>query len=136
MKVGHVYGWMDKWLNGYIANNKNNSAMKQFSNFFLSGLIVTTPIFLIYFFSKERAMGLGDAYLSAIMGFLLGWKAGFLALYIAFVTGAIFGIVLIILHRKKIKSKIAFGPFLVLGTVIMLFWGQKILEIIKKIYGF
>lgn len=114
----------------------NNEAMKQFNNFFLSGLIVSFPIFLIYFISKERAMGLGDVYLSAIMGFLLGWKAGFLALYIGFVTGAIFGLIVILFKHKKLRSRIAFGPFLVIGTVTMLFWGEKVLEIIKKVYGF
>jgi prepilin signal peptidase PulO-like enzyme (type II secretory pathway) len=105
------------------------------TNHIPSGLIVCLPIFLIYFISRERAMGLGDVYLSAIMGFLLGWQAGFIALYIAFVTGAIFGLFVIIFKNKKLKSKIAFGPFLVIGTIIMLFWGEKILEIIKKIYG-
>lgn len=105
-------------------------------NSIISGLIVTLPIFLIYFISKERAMGLGDVYLSAIIGFLLGWKAGFIALYIAFVTGAVFGIFLILLKKKKIKSKIPFGPFIVIGTIVMLFWGEKIMEGIKKIYGF
>jgi len=101
----------------------------------LSGLIVCLPIFLVYFISKERAMGLGDVYLTAIMGFLLGWQKGFLALYIAFVTGAIFGLIIILFKHRKLKSKIAFGPFLVIGTVVMLFWGERILEIIKKIYG-
>jgi len=100
-----------------------------------SGFAIAFPIWLIYFISRERAMGLGDVYLSAIMGFLLGWQAGFIALYIAFVTGAIFGLFVIIFKNKKLKSKIAFGPFLVIGTVVMLFWGERILEIIKKIYG-
>ena len=102
----------------------------------LSGLVVAFPIWLIYFISKERAMGLGDVYLSAVMGFLLGWKEGLLALYIAFITGAIFGLTLILMKNKKLKSKVAFGPFLVIGTVVMLFWGERILEIIKKMYGF
>ncbi len=105
-------------------------------NSLVSGLIVAFPIFLIYYISRERAMGLGDVYLSAIMGFLLGWKAGLFALYIAFVTGAIFGLIAIIFKNKKLRSKIAFGPFLVIGMVVMLFWGEKILEIIRKIYGF
>jgi prepilin signal peptidase PulO-like enzyme (type II secretory pathway) len=108
----------------------------QFGNDILSGLVVALPIFLIYFLSRERAMGLGDVFLAANIGFLLGWQSGFLALYIAFVTGAVVGIVLLILKRKKIKSKIAFGPFIVIGTVIMLFWGEKIMEMIKRIYGF
>lgn len=106
------------------------------SDFIISGLIVAFPIWLIYFISRERAMGLGDVYLASIMGFLLGWKAGFLALYIAFITGAIFGLILIIMKNKKLKSKIAFGPFLVIGTVVMLFWGEKIMEGIKRIYGY
>jgi len=44
--------------------------------------------------------------------------------------------VLIVLKKKKLQSKIAFGPFIVIGTIVMLFWGEKIMEIIKKIYGF
>ncbi|MBI5122596.1 prepilin peptidase, partial [Candidatus Roizmanbacteria bacterium] len=106
------------------------------TNYIPSGLVVALPIWLIYFFSKEHAMGLGDVYLSANIGFLLGWQAGFMALYIAFITGAIFGLIAIILKNKKLKSKIAFGPFLVIGTVVMLFWGEKILEAVRRIYGF
>lgn len=101
-----------------------------------SALIVSLPIFLIYFLSHEKAMGLGDVYLTAIMGFLLGWRAGFLALYFAFVTGAIIGIILLIRHKKKIKSRIPFGPFLVAGTVLMIFWGDKALDLVRSIYGF
>lgn len=104
--------------------------------YIISGLIISFPIWLIYFISKERAMGLGDVYLSAIIGFLLGWKEGFLALYIAFLLGAIFGLMLIFLKMKKLKSKIAFGPFIVIGTITMLFWGEKVIEIIKRLYGF
>lgn len=118
----------------HLTTNFNLSQL--ISIYFLSGIIVALPIFLIYFFSRERAMGLGDVYLTAIISFLLGWQMGFLALYIAFVTGAIVGLILIVLHRKKIKSRIAFGPFVVIGTIIMLFWGERIFEIIKKIYGF
>lgn len=73
------------------------------TNFIPSGLVVALPIFLIYFLSKERAMGLGDVFLAANIGFLLGWQSGFLALYIAFVTGAVFGLMVIILKNKKLK---------------------------------
>ncbi|MBI5126870.1 prepilin peptidase [Candidatus Roizmanbacteria bacterium] len=100
-----------------------------------SAIIVSGPIYIIYNLSKERAMGLGDVYLSAIMGFLLGWKYGYIALYIAFVTGAIFGIFLMILNKKKLKSKIAFGPFIVFGLLVMLFFGEKILSLITLLYS-
>lgn len=109
---------------------------KETTQSIISGLFVVLPIFLIYYISHERAMGLGDVYLSAIIGFLLGWKEGFIALYIAFITGAIFGLILIITRKKKLKSKIAFGPFLVIGTIVMLFFADKVWYLIYKIYNF
>jgi leader peptidase (prepilin peptidase)/N-methyltransferase len=96
---------------------------------------VAFPIWLIYFLSKEKAMGLGDVYLAAILGFLLGWQKGFLALYISFVLGGITGLFLILFGRKKLKSKIAFGPFLVVGAFLMLFFGEGILQWVMRIYG-
>jgi leader peptidase (prepilin peptidase) / N-methyltransferase len=114
----------------------NKSSISIFPYFFISSFVIALPIYLIYYLSREKAMGLGDVFLTLNIGFLLGWQKGFLALYIAFVIGAIIGILLMALQRKKIKSRIAFGPFLVIGTVTMLFWGEKALEIIKKMYGF
>ena len=108
---------------------------KQFQIDIFSSLIVAFPIWLIYFLSKEKAMGLGDVYLAAILGFLLGWQKGFLALYISFVLGGITGLFLILFGRKKLKSKIAFGPFLVVGAFLMLFFGEGILQWVMRIYG-
>lgn len=105
------------------------------TNFMPSSLFVALPIFLIYFISKERAMGFGDVIMSVIVGFLLGWQKGLLALYIAVITGAIYGIILIIFRQKKLKSKIAFGPFIIIGVVLMLIWGDKVVEMIKRMYG-
>ena len=109
--------------------------LKQFQIDIFSSLIVAFPIWLIYFLSKEKAMGLGDVYLAAILGFLLGWQKGFLALYISFVLGGITGLFLILFGRKKLKSKIAFGPFLVVGAFLMLFFGEGILQWVMRIYG-
>jgi len=118
---------------GLLYNLSSN--INQTLIYLLYGLIVSFPIFLIYYFSRERAMGLGDVLISFTIGLLLGWQKGFLALYIAFITGAIFGTLLIVTHRKRMKSKIPFGPFLVMGTVIMLYYGDKIMEIVGSIYG-
>ena len=109
--------------------------LKQIQNDIFSSLIVAFPIWLIYFLSKEGAMGLGDVYLAAILGFLLGWQKGFLTLYLAFALGGIIGLFLILFGRKKLKSKIAFGPFLVIGALVMLFWGEEILRFVFGFYG-
>jgi len=62
------------------------------------------------------------------MGLFLGWPKILLALFLAFFIGAIIGIELIILGKKTLKSEIPFGPFLVSGTFLALFFGQKILD--------
>jgi prepilin signal peptidase PulO-like enzyme (type II secretory pathway) len=53
-----------------------------------------------------------------------------------FVSGAIAGIALLVAGRKKMKSRIAFGPFLVLGLFAMLVFEHEVLAVIRRIYGF
>ena len=66
-------------------------------------------------------MGFGDVKLSFIVGLVFGLQKGFTALYIAFVLGAIVSLILIFVKKKNIKSKIAFGPFIALGSFCVLF---------------
>ncbi len=81
---------------------------------------------LLFLISKGAWIGLGDLRLGAIMGFLLGWQNTLVALFLAYFLGAAVGIILIVLQRKKGKSMIPFGPFLVLGTFVAYFWGEGI----------
>jgi len=113
----------------------NQSIWLTFFHQILAALIIMAPIFFINFLTAGKAMGFGDVKLAFNIGFLLGLKAGFLALYFAFVLGGIIGLILILSRRKKLKSKIAFGPFLVLGIIMMLFFQDKILDLFGKIYG-
>jgi leader peptidase (prepilin peptidase)/N-methyltransferase len=59
---------------------------------------------------------------------VLGWPKILAALFLAFVFGAIIGIELIILGKKTLKSEVPFGPFLITGTFIALFWGEKLIN--------
>jgi leader peptidase (prepilin peptidase)/N-methyltransferase len=104
-----------------------NNLLSIFLNRVLAAFLVAAPIYFIYFLSNGRAMGFGDVKLSFTIGFLLGIKSGFMALYLAFVTGGIVGSILLLVGKKKLKSKIAFGPFLVIGILIMLFFGEKLI---------
>ncbi|MBU4142760.1 A24 family peptidase, partial [Patescibacteria group bacterium] len=73
-------------------------------------------------------MGLGDVKLAFLMGLILGWPSILLALFLAFFSGALVGVGLVIAGKKTMKSQIAFGPFLIAGTLAALFWGQQILN--------
>lgn len=96
------------------------STLGSFSFFFLISLI-------FYFVTKRESMGGGDLKLAFFLGFFLGFPYIVFALYIAFLTGAIYSIILIVWKKKRFsKDTIALGPFLVLGTLIALFLGNII----------
>jgi len=85
------------------------------------------------FLFKKESMGGGDVKLLAMIGAFLGWKAAVLTFFIAPFFGAVFGII------EKIRTNdtaIAYGPFLVLGAMICLFWEEPIIAWIMRGYGF
>ncbi len=74
---------------------------------------------LIILLTKGRGMGMGDMKFGILMGLILGGKL-IAALYLAFVSGAIIGVLLILLKKKSLKSKLPFGPFLVGATLLFI----------------
>lgn len=97
---------------------------------FATGLFIMGSFYLLSittkYFLKKEAMGFGDVKLVFVLGFLLGPVKTLIAMYIAFLTGAAVSIILILIKKKKLKSKIAFGPFLILGTTAGFFYGELI----------
>ena len=86
-------------------------------------------LLILYLVTKKKGIGFGDVKLAIFMGLFLGWPKIIIALYIAFVVGAVIGIMGIILKKITKKSKIAFGPFLILGTIVAWIWGDQILNL-------
>ena len=94
----------------------------------LSALVVSGFFFLLWLVSHGKWMGLGDAKLAFLMGLFLGSPNILSALFLAFLIGAIIGLGLVALGKKNLKSQVPFGPFLVVGTFIALFWGKEIIK--------
>jgi prepilin signal peptidase PulO-like enzyme (type II secretory pathway) len=82
----------------------------------------------IVLISRGKWMGVGDIKLAFFMGLVLSWPNILLALFLAFFIGATVGIGLIISNKKTLKSEIPFGPFLVTGTFLALFWGNELIS--------
>lgn len=82
---------------------------------------------LIYLLSSGKAMGLGDVKLMIALGLLSGWPHLLVLLFCAFVGGGIVGGALLLLKRAKLKSRIAFGIFLLPAFWLALFWGDTII---------
>jgi leader peptidase (prepilin peptidase)/N-methyltransferase len=98
----------------------------------LAGLIFFCFFASLWLFSKGQWMGFGDAKLSLGIGWLLGLLKGILAILLSFWLGAAVGIFLLFFLKDKynIKSKISFGPFLVLGCLLAFFFGNAIIKLI------
>ena len=77
---------------------------------------------------SKGGMGGGDIKMMAMVGALMGWKSVILTTFLGSLTGAIVGIFLMIFKGKGRKTKIPFGPFLALGVLITLFFGQEIFQ--------
>lgn len=68
----------------------------------------------------RNGVALGDLYLIAPLGLLLGWPAIFVAIFFAALLSAVTSVVLLLSRRVTMKSYIPFGPFLVAGAVFAL----------------
>lgn len=100
----------------------------------LAGIGLSALFYLLYKVTKEKGLGFGDVKFAFPMGALLGFYNSLLALYIACVLGGLVGVALILLQQKKMKSMIAFGPFLILGTLVMLFFEKDIWALIHHLF--
>ncbi len=82
--------------------------------------------------NEGGVMGGGDVKLLALIGAFLGWKLVLVSFFVAPFFGAVVGI------AEKIRTKssaIAFGPYLVLGALISMFFGDKIVRWFLGCYG-
>ncbi len=78
--------------------------------------------------SRGKWMGIGDIKLAFLMGLLLGWPNILTAMFISFILGAVIGLSLLIARKKTLKSEVPFGPFLVTGTFLAMFWGSWLVD--------
>jgi leader peptidase (prepilin peptidase)/N-methyltransferase len=99
----------------------------------LSAFGTATFFFFLFSVTKGRGMGFGDVVYAFLMGFALGFPNILLGLYIAFISGAVVSLALVLLKKKHLRGgTIPFGPFLVLGTIVCLLWGDYLIKIIFR----
>jgi leader peptidase (prepilin peptidase)/N-methyltransferase len=87
-----------------------------------------------YLFGKE-GMGGGDIKLLAMVGAFLGWKPALLTIMIGSLIGSVVGIGLIAARIIKRDEYIPFGPFLVVGAVLSMFFAQPLLAWYQGLFG-
>lgn len=92
--------------------------------FFLSAICASGFFYLLYIITKKKGIGFGDIKLAFPIGLFLGYPLTILSIYLAFLTGAVVALILILRRKKKFRGDtISFGPFLIIGTYISLVGG-------------
>jgi len=104
----------------------------------LAGPILFVFFASIWFLSRGRAMGFGDAKLGLSVGLLLGATQGFSAIILAFWIGAFGSLAYLFLNKigfikntkgLTIKSEIPFAPFIIVATWISVVSHLNILNV-------
>lgn len=76
----------------------------------------------------KEGMGGGDIKLLAMMGAFLGWKAVPFIIFSSSLIGSIVGVSMMLLQKKDSKLAIPFGPYLAIGALLYIFYGQPLIS--------
>jgi prepilin signal peptidase PulO-like enzyme (type II secretory pathway) len=96
----------------------------------VGGVLIGGGIFyLIFQVSSGKWIGGGDVKLGFLLGLLLGSAPeAFLLLFLASLLGTLYVMPLMIAKKITAKSRIPFGPFLIVAAVIVKLWGHTIID--------
>jgi leader peptidase (prepilin peptidase)/N-methyltransferase len=93
----------------------------------LLGILLGGGIFFVIIVASRGGMGGGDMKLGAMLGAFLGWKVLLVGLLLAILSGGLVAVVLLALGRAGRKDAVPFGPFLALGGMVAVLWGERLL---------
>jgi prepilin signal peptidase PulO-like enzyme (type II secretory pathway) len=98
------------------------------SNALIGATIITGFFLLQIVVSKGKWLGGGDLRIGAFMGLILGWQYTLVALFVSYLVGSLISVSLLLTGRLSRKSQVPFGPFLVIGTLAALFYGEILIK--------
>lgn len=133
-------------LNTYIQTQKGVDLLGHYSilatsqnaliNYVIAILVGIALFGGIYYFSRGKAMGLGDVKLVGALGFLIAWPDIIVALIMPFLIGSAVGVPLILSKKLKFKSSIPFGPYIAIGVILTFFFGYNIVNAYFEVFNF
>ena len=96
----------------------------------LGGLALGAFYFLLWFVYPS-GMGFGDVKFSGVLGIYLGWISWAtvaLGAFTGFLLGGLVGGFMLVTKRATRKTGIPFGPFMILGALVAILWGQPVID--------
>lgn len=98
-------------------------------------LILWSVYWIFKLITKKDGMGEGDFKLLAMLGAWMGWTALPTIIFLSACSGALIGILLMVLKHHPRHKPIPFGPFLALAGWITLLWGDKLSQGYFRLVG-
>lgn len=86
---------------------------------------VSVPLLLLNLLVPE-SFGGGDIKVVAAAGFLLGWRALLVGMFLALVGGGLYGVALLARRKAGRRDHFAFGPFLSAGLIAAIYFGRTV----------
>lgn len=103
----------------------------------LLGVLIISGFFAAQFYiSKGHWIGFGDVKFGIVLGLLFGMSKGLILLFLSYCAGAAVGLILIAMGRKHLSSRLPFGTFLSFCGIIILLYGDMILQWYLNLIGF
>jgi leader peptidase (prepilin peptidase) / N-methyltransferase len=94
----------------------------------LLGILVGGVFFYLIALVSKGSMGGGDIKLIAMIGAFLGWQGAFFTILSGALLGSLVGVTLMVLGKKGRKDKVPFGPFLSIGAILFILWGDDLIH--------
>ncbi len=114
--------WRDVPVQLQLRQRKLNIGEAKFDPDSVSKMEVVTDKMML----PREAMGLGDVKFMAAIGAFLGWQGAVFSLLASSLIGSVVGVILIVMRRSEMSSRIPYGPYIALAAVIWLFGGERI----------
>lgn len=76
----------------------------------------------------REAMGRGDLKFLACIGAFLGWRAVLFSVFAGSLAGSLVGLFTLIVGKRVWSAKLPFGPYLALGALIWMFFGEPLVR--------
>ena len=80
-----------------------------------------------YLLTRKDGMGGGDIKLLAMMGTIIGLKGVIFTIFVSSAVGTLVGVTVMMVKGKDMKFAVPFGPFLSIGAIAYIFFGQEII---------
>lgn len=110
------------------------SPMDSFLGILLGGGILFLVAWVYQLLTGKEGMGGGDIKLLAMIGSFLGWASVLLTLFLASLTGSVVGVSFMLAKGVDTKYALPFGPFLCVGAVLDLFFGEELVSFLLSPY--